>query len=845
MAIKINPKNRGKFNALKKRTGKTTEELTHSKNPLTRKRAVFALNAKRWKKEDGGPIGTEPTGSTKKVGAAYSVVSGNVLHPLTDLNIVDEIIKRGWGTNRDSIMRLTPEQRQSMIPSGSDISFEKVKRGTANQGEYKYYQSIPKVTGRTLQLNNRVIDNPTSDVLKEYGYRYGGNLPKYGGLVTKSNPTGSSMFTRLDTIETIPGINSNNLVGGIEGVGTLGSGFIDAFANPDEITNNTVNVNEGAMAGKGALSGAATGASIGSIIPGIGTLIGAGVGALAGGISGFFGGRNKERRMQRDLNDKLTKQQFNRDVNSRMSRLQSNQSYMPVAKQGGFTIYKGETHKGPNGGILTDEQGNPTGLSNNPAIALTEKNEVARYNPDDKSTYIYSDNLGFAKPARDLINKYKLNKSNSLYKYDPMLKVAVDKQFDNLQQAQEFAKETKTSSKDTLGIFKNGGNLTSDKAKEILKDGIVRGHPLTARQKRYMGWKAGGSKEFGGELPILGDGTPTGDRIKQELRNLFGIGYTPSDIPWDRNIQDPTMRMYTESLGIIPSIESPYSGYSDNKTILDIPKGQVLREPTVTKPNNKIITTASIPTLRKKGLPEYNISKVPFKQLLPNTTIEGLRKSNISLPQNNIVEEQYNPTLSPLGHILSSVGNLADYNALRKAKPIPLSLPRVGAERISLARQRLANERNASIARSTNISNIRGSGINPGSSMANMATANTGVNRLLGQQNAESLMNEENTNAQFRQQANMANTELAMQEGMFNTQQLNAYRMARARLNPLGNLTKTAASYFKDNAAYGQGYDTLHMLAPDSEVYRPENQGFLDWLVGQQPGVRFRDRSLK
>lgn len=31
------------------RTGKTTEELTHSKNPLTRKRAIFAQNAKKWK----------------------------------------------------------------------------------------------------------------------------------------------------------------------------------------------------------------------------------------------------------------------------------------------------------------------------------------------------------------------------------------------------------------------------------------------------------------------------------------------------------------------------------------------------------------------------------------------------------------------------------------------------------------------------------------------------------------------------------------------------------------------------------------------------------------------------
>ena len=53
--IHIDPENKGKFNATKKRTGKSTEELTHSKNPLTRKRAQFALNASRWnhnKKED-------------------------------------------------------------------------------------------------------------------------------------------------------------------------------------------------------------------------------------------------------------------------------------------------------------------------------------------------------------------------------------------------------------------------------------------------------------------------------------------------------------------------------------------------------------------------------------------------------------------------------------------------------------------------------------------------------------------------------------------------------------------------------------------------------------------------
>ena len=47
--IHIKHENRGKFTATMKRTGKTAEELSHSSNPLTRKRAIFALNARKWK----------------------------------------------------------------------------------------------------------------------------------------------------------------------------------------------------------------------------------------------------------------------------------------------------------------------------------------------------------------------------------------------------------------------------------------------------------------------------------------------------------------------------------------------------------------------------------------------------------------------------------------------------------------------------------------------------------------------------------------------------------------------------------------------------------------------------
>ena len=54
--IHINPANKGKFNATKKKTGKSTEELTHSSNPVTKKRAIFAQNAAKWHHENGGEL---------------------------------------------------------------------------------------------------------------------------------------------------------------------------------------------------------------------------------------------------------------------------------------------------------------------------------------------------------------------------------------------------------------------------------------------------------------------------------------------------------------------------------------------------------------------------------------------------------------------------------------------------------------------------------------------------------------------------------------------------------------------------------------------------------------------
>lgn len=52
--IHIKPENRGKFTALKKRTGHSASWFKEHGTPAQKKMATFALNARKWKHEDGG-----------------------------------------------------------------------------------------------------------------------------------------------------------------------------------------------------------------------------------------------------------------------------------------------------------------------------------------------------------------------------------------------------------------------------------------------------------------------------------------------------------------------------------------------------------------------------------------------------------------------------------------------------------------------------------------------------------------------------------------------------------------------------------------------------------------------
>lgn len=68
---------------------------------------------------------------------------------------------------------------------------------------------------------------------------------------------------------------------------------------------------------------------------------------------------------------------------------------------------------------------------------------------------------------------------------------------------QDFGKPFTAGDAVRLGLNPNKmGGLTKSKAREILHDKSVHGHPLTDKQRRFFGWVAGGRKQTGGNASV-------------------------------------------------------------------------------------------------------------------------------------------------------------------------------------------------------------------------------------------------------------------------------------------------------------------------------------------------------
>ena len=110
--IHIKPENRGKFTALKKRTGHSASWFKAHGTPAQKKMAVFALNARKWKHADGGLLHlydglSSPTGKLWRIGETeYEIPTAE--QPMVQIPMRD---KQTIMLQEAPVVQVRPEER--------------------------------------------------------------------------------------------------------------------------------------------------------------------------------------------------------------------------------------------------------------------------------------------------------------------------------------------------------------------------------------------------------------------------------------------------------------------------------------------------------------------------------------------------------------------------------------------------------------------------------------------------------------------------------------------------------------------------------------------------------------
>ena len=135
--IHIKKSHEGKFTAYKKRTGKTTEEALHSKDPHVRQMANFARNAAKWsKKQLGGQDDSSPIAGATNIGTTntsvfapvQNTIAGNTDQNTNSVQTMNSVYKPVQDINQNNPylgrdLEITPQQDQSNQPVKQKSNF--------------------------------------------------------------------------------------------------------------------------------------------------------------------------------------------------------------------------------------------------------------------------------------------------------------------------------------------------------------------------------------------------------------------------------------------------------------------------------------------------------------------------------------------------------------------------------------------------------------------------------------------------------------------------------------------------------------------------------------------------
>lgn len=455
--IHIKPENKGKFNATKKATGKTTEELTHSKNPVTKKRAIFAQNAAKWKHAEGGEIEKLGTDNT------------NVNVPKRDLTI------SRFKTGSRNYNEIPEAFRNLPLQTGKvdDASLDAVQvltgiGGLARAGKIGYgaYQlAKPNI------INLSKTYRPTySNALRQAGqallpFAKGGRvLPKYaeaGWLTKNKSGVGAGLGFAGDTTNLL---FDNNV-----------------FGTRNEVTDSEGNVlgeaqSDAGSQTQGALSGALKGASAGAALGPWGMAGGALIGGVAGFLTADTGAEDKLNQIKKERNAQISFKNMLGKGPIENNSIQTNS--LALSAYGGYI-----NKKYAEGGMKTLNQNHPEAteevelgesamLPNGMNLAFggeTHENGGLETNLPE-GTRIFSDRIksgkrtiaSIAKPIQNKIEKLKDNNSKAGQNTIKLFENQLDNLFNEQEEIKqvEDMKQRKIFAKGGMVKYDGGGNIT-------------------------------------------------------------------------------------------------------------------------------------------------------------------------------------------------------------------------------------------------------------------------------------------------------------------------------------------------------------------------------------------------
>jgi hypothetical protein len=545
--IHINPANKGKFNATKARTGKSTEELTHSSNPVTKKRAVFAQNAAKWKHENGGPllVGNQHVamgGSLKMYdeGGALNVAYGNggmikrADGSYSQRGLWDNI-RANAGSGKEPTKEMLQQERKITSKYKNGGMINPYAMNIVGKGLKKYL-----LGGPADETDGVISGNQTPFSLWSRNQNMPAQTQQEGVFNTASNQQRKNFVTP----EFAPGTegkgmsipetpepqdtfkNEKQAAALYSGSIQAGSSFIGNFAETNRRKSEGAHDTGFGSDVKGAAKGMGTGASIGSTFGPIGTFAGAVVGGVAGYFSGKAEGKVKKRAYDAWQADYMKAEQSRIDSNS--SRYQDFQSTGSGYYRNGGKVYK------PSSVSTTMPQFNN--------LATTEYNDpnMSPINTDPllriaKDTYLDQTPNGKAYNIGSTVNDWYENKTlgNSANLVLEGIKLGTGPAWDAVGNT---AQELISQYQNPRPVYGMPGNASQGPKVIRQQKALVRNTPNQSGISSTYATKPLMQKGIGGSLPYY-------KTMPEDFSGKSGNEVSAKDFWTDRGMKVPTMAM--------------------------------------------------------------------------------------------------------------------------------------------------------------------------------------------------------------------------------------------------------------------------------------------------------------